>query len=659
MSPLTSPGGRGRPGATSRFPVWLAVAGTAYAAALALASRDTSPSFWGINHAAFLGGPARAAVLAAAILGAALLIRAALRPPKGSSVRPPDARQPTHRASRSAARGGPSLAAVLPLYALPLLAAVFWVLRARTHFLGDGLVWLANLTSGQFPRFSEPLSTEAWHGYVRALHALGVVPDAASLAALPVICGLLAAALLWLLAREIAPGPNARLAAVALWLTLGVGQLYFGYIESYPIISVLVLGYLLAGTRAATSGRLDPWPGVTLALVAAAHIVSLALVPSYLWLVARARASLVRKALLLLLPAALAAGLFAWLRFGLDDLLRPFRSVEAALQQGTGAFGFSLRSALSPRRWIDIANLAVLLAPVPLIVVMARAASGGWRRVPGTSGESAQHVRSFLAFAAAPGLLATLLLVVPSSPAQDWDLLAIVLLPAAVAAVLAAASALERAPRSMTVGLALLAGAGLFSFVLVDADEAAGIRRFESLVGEAAALRPHERAYGNEKLATYWADRGDYEQALIYARRAVQAEPSNPRYWVKAGGSLVSLGRHEEAIPLFVEALRREPGRADASYNLGICYARARRYDEAVAAFRAAVTADGDRPEYRHNLGLMLYAAGKPDSARQVWTEVLRRWEGYPLTVRSMALHFAAGRVETTATALTGPETRE
>jgi tetratricopeptide (TPR) repeat protein len=630
--------------------VWVAAAGTAYAAALALASRDTSPSFWGINHAAFLGGLARAAVLAAAVLGAAMLIRTALRPSKGSSIRPPDPRKPARRASRSAAP--PSLAASIPLYALPLLAAVYWVLRARTYFLGDGIVWLANLTSDQFPRFSEPLSTEAWHGYVRALHTLGVVPDAASLATLPVICGLLAAALLWLLAREIAPGPNARLTAVALLLTLGVSQLYFGYIESYPIISVLVLGYLLAGIRAAKSGRIGPWPGVALAVVAAAHIVSIALVPSYLWLVLRARAALVRKALLLVLPAALAAALFAWLRFGVGDLLRPFRSMEAALQQGTGAFGFSLRGALSARRWMDTANLAVLLAPVPLLVMAARAASGGWPRRPDESaGNEPQPVTSFLAFAAAPGLIATLLLVVPSSPAQDWDLLAIVLLPSAIAAVAAAASALERAPRMMTAGLALLAGAGLFSFVLVNADQAAGIRRFESLVGEAAALRPHERAYGNEKLATYWADRADYDQALIYARRAVQAEPSNPRYWVKAGGALVSLGRHAEAIPLFVEALRRQPGRADASYDLGICYAKAKRYDEAVVAFRAAVAANGDRPEYRHNLGLMLYAAGKPDSARQVWTELLRRWEGYPLTVRSMALHFGAGRAETTATA--------
>lgn len=651
MSPLTSPGGRGRPGATSRDSVWLALAGTAYAAALLLVSRSRSASLWGINHAAFLPDSARVAVLGAAIAGAALLIAAAARGPGRRVPRAthPAAPRGTHPSSR------PSLATILPLYALPLLAVLFWTFRARSHFLGDGMVWLANLTSGQFPRFSEPLSTEAWHGYVRALHAMGLVTDAASLAALSVLCGVIAAALLWLLAREMAPGWRGRFAGAALLLTLGASQLYFGYIESYPIISVLVVAYLLAATRAAKAGRLDVWPGAALALVAAAHIVSLALVPSYLWLVARSKESNIRRATLLLFPALLAAGLFAWLRFGLDDLLRPFRAMGEALQGGTGAFGFSVRGMLSARRWIDLANLAILLAPVPLILLAVRAGSAAMRGELPASRPGGGPMRWLLVVAAAPGLLAALFLVVPSSPAQDWDLLAIVLLPAAIAAVALGLPALERASSATLAGVVLLAGAGLGSYVLVNADEAAGIRRFESLVGESAALRPHERAYGNEKLATYWAGRGDYERALVHARRAVDAEPANPRYWVKAGGSLVSLGRHEEAIPMFVEALRREPGRADASYDLGICLAKANRYEEAAAAFRAAVAADGDRPDYRHNLGLMLYAAGKPDSARAVWTEVLRRWEGYPLTVRSMTRRFGAGIMESTATAAVVP----
>lgn len=608
----------------------LAVGGAAYALVLALASGQPSPSFWGINPPAFLPAPQRFVVLGCAFLGAGLLAWSAIR---GTPSTVPSAAAPRATKGRTRSSGFTWLA-VLPLYALPLLAALFWTLRTRTHFLGDGIVWIANVTSGQFPSFSEPLASEAWRGYAGALRALGIPPDVPSLATLPVICGLAAAALLWLLAREIAPGARSRMAAAALLLTLGVSQLYFGYIESYPLTSVLILAYLLLGVRAGKAARLDAGPGVVLALVAAAHIVSLALVPSYVWLAARARAPWLRKVALLLLPAALAAGLFAWLRFGVEDLLRPFQTIGAALRGGEGAFGFSLEGIVSPRRWVDLANLVLLLLPAPLILLAARAISGVRADVAAWG---------FLLLAALPGAFATLVLVVPSSPAQDWDLLAIVLLPSALAITAAGLPALERVSGRATAGLLLLATAGLLGFVLVNADAAAGIRRFESLVGEEAALRPHERAYGNEKLATYWSDRADFGRAFTHARRAVDAEPSNPRYWVKAGGALVSLDRHAEAVPYFQEALRRQPGRGDASYNLGICLAKEGRPHEAVAAFRTAVLADGNRPDYRHNLGLMLYAAGKPDSARLVWTEVLRRWEGYPLTVRSMERRFGAG----------------
>ena len=627
MVPHVSPR-EGRP--ASRTAVALAVGGAVYAAALAFASGQPSPSLWGLNLPAFLPAPQRFLVLGCAFLGAGLLAWSAIR---GAPSAAPSASSPRAKKGRGGSRV-PTWVTVLPLYALPLLAAIFWTLRARTHFLGDGIVWIANVTSGQFPSFSEPLSSEIWRGYAGVLRGLGIPPDVSSLAALPVICGLAAAALLWLLAREIATGARGRIAAALLLLTLGVSQLYFGYIESYPLTSALILAYLLVGVRAAKAARLDAWPGVALALVAAAHIVSLALVPSYVWLVARARAPWLRKAVLLLLPAVLAAGLFAWLRFGVEDLLRPFRTMGEALRGGEGAFGFSLGGIVSPRRWVDLANLVLLLLPAPLILLAARAVSAARAGVAAWG---------FLLLAALPGAFATLVLVVPSSPAQDWDLLAIVLLPAALAVTAAGIPALERVSPRATAGILLIATAGLLGFVLVNADAAAGIRRFESLVGEEAALRPHERASGNEKLATYGSDRADFGRAFTHARRAVDAEPSNPRYWVKAGGALVSLDHHAEAVPYFQEALRRQPGRGDASYNLGICLAKEGRSHEAVAAFRTAVAADGDRPDYRHNLGLMLYAAGKPDSARLVWSEVLRRWEGYPLTVRSMERRFGAG----------------
>jgi tetratricopeptide (TPR) repeat protein len=284
----------------------------------------------------------------------------------------------------------------------------------------------------------------------------------------------------------------------------------------------------------------------------------------------------------------------------------------------------------------DLVNLVLLVAAAPLVAFLARLSS---RRMP-FGGRA--PLLSGLAWAAAPGVVVAAVLVLPGSPAQDWDLMALTILPAAVLAIAAAQPLLSDAPVAGRIGLGLLSASTLLAFVLVNADPLAGPRRFAALIGEGSVLSPHEQAYGNEKLVQYHVARGENEAALGYAERMVRAEPTNPRYWVKAGATLCNMNRYLEAAPYFEEALRRAPGRADAMYNLGLCYARTQRIPEAIAAFRAAVAADPAQPDYRHNLGVVLYSAGQPDSARAVWEDLLRRWPGYPLTVRAWERRFGA-----------------
>ena len=174
----------------------------------------------------------------------------------------------------------------------------------------------------------------------------------------------------------------------------------------------------------------------------------------------------------------------------------------------------------------------------------------------------------------------------------------------------------------------------------MNADEAAGVRRFESIIGPGAKVTAYGRAYGNELLASYHEDHSDHARALVHARRALDAEPTNPRYWIKVGAALYELGRFDEAIPVLEEAIRREPKRHDGYYNLGNSLTRRGRYAEAVTRFRAAATISEPRPDYLHNLGVALFHAGEVDSARAVWEEVVRRWPGYALSVRSLRLHF-------------------
>jgi tetratricopeptide (TPR) repeat protein len=140
----------------------------------------------------------------------------------------------------------------------------------------------------------------------------------------------------------------------------------------------------------------------------------------------------------------------------------------------------------------------------------------------------------------------------------------------------------------------------------------------------------------------------------MHAERAIQAEPTNPRYWIKKGAALYELGRYDEAIPLLREGIRRGPWRDDAYYNLGNCLVRTKQYDEAITSFREAIQRGKPEPDYFHNLGVALFYAGKADSARLLWEDVVRRWPAYPLSRRSLSLHFPGAETAPNATPTPG-----
>ena len=93
------------------------------------------------------------------------------------------------------------------------------------------------------------------------------------------LCGGIAALLCTGIALEIAPSRTRWLFGVGLLLTLGVSQLYFGYIESYPLAAVSLLLYLWLALRRAR-GRDPVWvSAMALALAISSHLSAMVLIP--------------------------------------------------------------------------------------------------------------------------------------------------------------------------------------------------------------------------------------------------------------------------------------------------------------------------------------------------------------------------------------------
>ena len=617
--PATMP--RGGTGPNSFALRVLALGAAGYVAAVAAASSRPDPIRWGLHLPAFLDPVSRAALLATAAVGVVLLGIAAWGAP---------ARKP----SREKARPAPWF---LPLL-LVFYGIVLYALRCRTHLLGDGIVWLNALQSEEGRPYSEPLAAALWKGFVAASGTLGLPADPRTYAVLPVLCGVASAALAWGIVQEAADGRATRGVAWGLILTAGFTQLYFGYIESYPIVSTAFLAVIWLTFRHAR-GADRPWLlGTAVSTAIGIHLVALTLVPAYATAVIQRPGPRAKKAALLALPLLLAPALLVAAGTNPGNWVEPFRT--ATTGSATGAAGPHLArpyAALSLAHASDVTQGFLLAIPVAALALIAALAGRIRDRTPGTTLSPGAWV---LAAAALPGLVLAASLMLPVAPAQDWDLTAVLLLPAGVAGCLVAAR-LTAGDARARAGVLMLSAAALLSFVLVNAGVRSSLGRFAVLLGPGARVSPYGLGYGNSVLSEYYEDEGDFAPALEYARRALQAEPTNARFWLRSGTLLYKLERYDEAQVELEESIRRGTVRSGAYYNLALCYVRKGRMEDAVARFRTAVAMDSDRPDYRHNLGLALYLAGETDSARVVWTEVLRRWPEYTITARAMARRFA------------------
>ena len=613
------------------------------AVAIVAASLRPGPRNWGIHLPAFLPFSLQALVFIVLTLAACLVVAGVLtanEPASGGSARPISRRPPKHKPRRGGAtqrgaathRSGATetawIAALLVGYGFLLFA-----LRASTHFLGDGIVWMKMVQGGAEHPYNEPLAAWVWKGFMRAANALGISAGPGVFAMLPILCGIVAAGLARLIAQEAVEG-RARWIAWGLFLTAGLTQLYYGYIESYPVVTVAMLATLWLALRHAR-GADPPWLlGVVFAVTIATHLVTVFLVPAYMLAVAFRTPSWMTRAWLAVLPLALAPLFLSLAGSPPEAWLEPFRTAaQASLIGHEPRYLARPYGTISLGHAADLANAILLAIPAPAILLGAWIVAHGKRPLP------KRPVGWILGLAALGGFAVAAILSPPVAPSQDWDLTATLLLPAAIAGAVLGARALEGRPRA-AMGLLALGAASLLAFVFVNASLGAGVRRFEMLMGPDARISAFGRGYGNSMLSEFFEDRQDEDSALRTARAALDAEPTNARYWVRVGTILYNQGRYPEAIRNLEEGLQRGTTRPEAHNNLGLCYARTGRPADAAGQFRIAIAMDPDRPDYRHNLGLMLFDSGERDSAKAVWTDVLRRWPDYDLTRRAMERRF-------------------
>ena len=141
---------------------------------------------------------------------------------------------------------------------------------------------------------------------------------------------------------------------------------------------------------------------------------------------------------------------------------------------------------------------------------------------------------------------------------------------------------------------------------------------------------------GFHLMSQIYAHKGERESALKFARKAVESDPENVRFWHQLGLVYHGMSGPDSlpaAMRCYEEALRRSPRDGAVWFDLGRAQMSAHRWQEAIQAFRAARAADPGNMEISYHLGRALQATGAPDEAQRE----LRRYRVYSDYIRRRA----------------------
>lgn len=286
------------------------------------------------------------------------------------------------------------------------IAAIFVagtiLLPSENHLMGDGLTHIGN--PGRIASATEPF--DLFVHYV-AYQIAG--SQLWGYRAVAILAGVLYLLGITMLLRRASGALEKAIIALA-FLATGTLQFYFGYVESYTLVNLFILYFIVFSLRDIENGRITFLPLIFFGLALISHFSAVALLPSVILLYREKLGKLVW----VLGGTVVLAGVLVSIKVNIFQIIVPFWPTS-----------FSSYWVLSGDHLIDFVNILLLSGPAFFLILARKRSDRGQTVI----------------LAALLGCLAFSFLVDPKIGAfRDWDLLSIFAVPMAALVAL-------RAPR--------------------------------------------------------------------------------------------------------------------------------------------------------------------------------------------------------------------
>lgn len=520
------------------------------------------------------------------------------------------------------------------------------LLRVRAPLLGDGFYLIKNYyeaaqgTSPLYPR-DEPLATYYYPVFFRLIGLSSFEGFLNSFLVADILLGAGFIFNAFMITKTMFTEDSHRILAFVFLLALPYMELFFGYVETYPV--VLFALSLFINTAVSYLHQKTPFwviPPVFL-VMCLTHYLSSLLIFSLLYL---AYTELKRKRVAQVaagfgIAALLGVGLLSAIDFDIEKFTSwvPYSHLLSILESSDPLENYAQAYTLfSPFHFIDIANLLVLLGAAPLFIVLNTLRKNRLAL-------SLSPLTRFLTTAIVPFGLILFLIKFDLGAARDWDVFS----PYFFLLALLAACFMFRltdAPAVRSYALIILISlTNSFVFYYLNADTEPSIRRFASFFDNRTlsqngfygaslqlALYYHQVADINEPVRiwkTYAelfpADERGYQNIINNLSRPGQEaevfrtyaqwfarDPEHPSvkqrfeaFCLSTGNRFFEKGDLSSAAAYYQHALQIDSTNPRSYNNLGSVFAEQHHYDLAIVMFEKAIALDSSYADALHNLG--------------------------------------------------------
>ena len=495
---------------------------------------------------------------------------------------------------------------------LLILLAVggFIALRSSRHFLGDGYYLLNELVSHTWQESNRaPLS----FALVRTLHYAGQVfweSPVVTYRIYSFVSGVLYILLALPVADALGRDKLEKSTVLAFLLTAGYIQLFFGYVENYPLYIPGLLLYIIFGLRSQKDDMPLYVPALLLGMLFALHRAFLVFGPSLLVLaicafrhrrgsVSHWKNAAATATALCCAPASAALFLgFSGVGFeaylggpGVDEFLPLF--AEPGFNEQHRIFSLS--------HVLDFLNQQLLAAPSACMVLFLLR-------------KKVLRHQSFLAVCTVVPLFFTFIANPKIGAFRDWDILALPALPFTLWASSRLMECIHSRGKLFHCAFLFCGTAALHTLLWIglnanaDATEARYKEHVERLTGNAGRS-------GWENLGVSYRLQNKTNLALEAYERALNASPKDPRLWMLVGNVYYDLGQIERGIDHLNKALEIRPDFAAAHNNLASAYVATGRYPPAIKHLKRALEIQPDLAVSYMNLGAIYRKSGQLHNA--------------------------------------------